>query len=325
MEFRTEYRAERSEWDISHAHRILSVGSCFADCMGKRLEELAFKVSSNPFGVLFNPLSIVGNLGAFSSISWDDDEVLERENRFFHYQMHSEISATSVEVLKDMILQVRNKTRSFLKEADVLMLTFGTALVYQLKSTGRTVANCHKMPAAWFEKRLLTVDEIVQSTVVLLERIWDENPECNIILTVSPVRHTKDTLSLNMVSKSVLRLACHQISLLYSRRVHYFPAFEIVTDDLRDYRFYKEDLIHPSEQAEEYVWEKFEETFFSDETIGLNKEIKSIRTGLKHHTWDPESEAYKLFLKKLLEKSKKVNAVVPIPRLIQELQVRLKA
>jgi hypothetical protein len=294
--------------------------------MGNKLEDFQFQVISNPFGIVFNPISFLQNLSiCLSPSSFDTSEVIERNGSFFHYQFHSKITGASKEELTERITEIQQQISLFLRSADYLILTLGTAWVYQLRSTNRQVANCHKMPSELFDKKMLTVSEIVHSCDEFLKLLWKINPTCRVLLSVSPVRHLKDSLPLNNVSKSVLRVACHEIVTNHSENVRYFPAFEIMTDDLRDYRFYKEDMIHPNSQAEEYVWNKFGETFFSSRTIELNKEIAELKSAIQHRAFRPESVEHQLFLKKIVEKSKKLNALVPIPRLIKELELKLKA
>jgi hypothetical protein len=182
-----------------------------------------------------------------------------------------------------------------------LIITFGTAFIYKLKSNNEIVANCHKQPSYNFTKELLTVEEIIVSFELFLNQFKIQNSKLKIILTVSPVRHTKDTLTLNSVSKSILRIACHELSKQFSN-VSYFPSYEIMLDDLRDYRFYKEDMIHPTEVAEEYIWNKFSDVFFESETKQLIKEWSSVSMALNHKPFREDSEEYKIFLTETLKK-----------------------
>lgn len=326
MKFRTEYISAKSNWDIQHGDSLFSIGSCFADCMGTKLHQFQFHVMANPFGVLYNPLSILGNLRAsLKGPLVSKEEIIENKSTFYSYKLHSEICGATKLDLEKSIEELRVKVEAHLVKTDYILLTFGTAYVYELKSSGKTVANCHKMPSTLFHKRLITIDEIINEFDEFLKQIKEKKSSIKIIISVSPVRHTKDTLSLNTVSKSVLRLACHYLSENYHENVQYFPAFEILGDDLRDYRFYKEDLIHPTSQAEQYVWDKFSETFFNSSTLEINKKVSDIIAALQHRVMNSQSSDYQNFLKNIGEKLEILNAKVAVPRLITELALKLKA
>jgi len=321
MRFRTELKLQKSALQISHSNKILSIGSCFAECIGNRLHNLQFDTLSNPFGILYNPISIFQNLENCLVETLDKEEVLESRNIFFHYQFHSQIHAHSKNVLLEKVEAIQNETKARIHETNFLFLTLGTSYVYFLN--GKSVANCHKMPLKNFTKRFLTIEEITTQFEKLYATLQKANPEINIILTVSPVRHTKDTLELNSVSKSILRLACHHISEKHQKAVAYFPAYELLIDDLRDYRFYAEDLIHPNFQAEEYIWEKFSDMFFSESTISTNHHIEEIERGLSHRAFHPTSEEHRLFLDSLASKIKKLENKVKTTGLLEKLALKL--
>jgi hypothetical protein len=324
MDFRTELSIPVSPWPISHSHRIFTIGSCFADCMGTRFEQLQFNTLANPFGTLYNPISIFQNLkNCLENTNIDDNQLVVSRNHFFHYQFHSEHFDASKEGLLEKLTTLSSHTGQFLKETDYLFITLGTAFVYALRSDNNTVANCHKMPPSFFTKRMLSVQEIVDAFHLFAASIQTFCPRLKIVFTISPVRHLKDTLALNSVSKATLRLACHQLENEFPEMVGYFPAYELVMDDLRDYRFYKEDLIHPNDQAEKYIWEKFSETHFEESAIKTNQEITDIISALEHRPFQPQSGEHQRFVKKLLENTEKLNAQVPIPRLLQQVALKL--
>lgn len=325
MDFRTELRAEKSTWDVSHRNRILSVGSCFADFMGAKLSSCQFSILSNPFGIIYNPLSIAENLIFCTEKTFLANlDIVKSKDLYFSYQLHSQLYGSSETELLSKAAKIQEDTLEAIGNADYLLITLGTALVYQLIEKETTVANCHKMGSGLFEKRLLSVEEIKESFLRLISHVTGINNKIKLILSISPVRHLKDTISMNTVSKSVLRLACHQLCEATPEKIQYFPAYEVIMDDLRDYRFYNSDLIHPSEVAQNYVWNKFGEIYFSKETQSLNKEIEEINTALQHRVFYPYSEDYILFKKKMLEKVNNLNVKVPIPRLIREAEIKFQ-
>jgi hypothetical protein len=310
--FRTELRIAPSDTFISHKTRVLTTGSCFADAIGSRLAHHKFQVSVNPFGVLYNPVSI------HKALHYALENRLPHENTFTrsgelhaNYDFHSELSSPDAGLLQQKITGTITRTNHYLRSTEWLFITYGTAWVYRRKDTGDIVANCHKMPASFFEKQLLSEDEIVGSFEALYQSLKQINPGTKIILTVSPVRHIKDTLELNSVSKAVLRLACYAIGQQFSD-VMYFPAFEIMMDDLRDYRFYQADMLHPSEQAEDYIWEKFGERYFSTETRSFLQRWDSLRAALNHKPFHPGTTAHQQFLRETLKKLEELLGAVDV-------------
>lgn len=265
--------------------------------VGNRLEKYKFNVLSNPFGNIFNPISVHKLLNSESNFS---DSYVEKNETWYNYHLHSEFNAWSKQDLEEKIQLKQKQTKAFLETSTTIIITYGTAWVYELNESKSIVANCHKQPQNLFSKRLLSVDEIIKSFHNLIESI-PNTKTINFFLTVSPVRHIKDTLELNGVSKSVLRVACHQLASIFEN-VHYFPAFEIMQDDLRDYRFYKKDMIHPTEVAEDYIWEKFSNSVFDKETLQWLPKIDEITTALHHKPFQPESESYRKFLRDLVQK-----------------------
>jgi hypothetical protein len=324
MLFRTELHPKKSSFQISHSDKLLSIGSCFADCMGSRFEDSQFNIFSNPFGILYNPLSIFGNLEqALNKEEIDTDQIIESKSSFFHYQFHSEINSNSFDSLSEKINAINSSVAESLVDANFLFITLGTAFVYCLKETSISVANCHRQSADIFDKRMLSVDEIVLAFDQFYGLLKVQNSNIKILITVSPVRHTKDTLELNAVSKAILRLSCHEIVNQNGNNVSYFPAFEIMMDDLRDYRFYKEDMIHPNLQAETYIWEKFSESYFTTETLKINKEIAEIQSALSHRSFNTETDDYTRFIKNTEAKILKLKDKIPSNRLLEKLALKL--
>lgn len=294
---------------MSHQDNIITAGSCFATCTGAWLHIAKFQVMNNPFGIIFNPITLCDLLCIAANKDYDKllqpSLFVEREGNWFHYFFHSTFTEKSPKALQKRILQRLEQLYFFLQQKPILLLTFGTAWVYELKSTQQTVANCHKLPATLFEKKLLSVPQIVDKVQTLLS-IFNK-----IIITVSPVIHVKDTLPLNNVSKSVLRLAAHELSEQYPQQMHYFPAYELLRDDLRDYRFFAEDMLHPSAQAEKYIYDKFTKTYFSESTQLLAQECLKIQQQLQHRPFDEKSAAYANMLERLLEKLIILNEKIP--------------
>lgn len=306
MLFRTEIQPDSFSQKLDIQDNSLFLGSCFAEHISQRLEELKHSVLSNPAGIIFNPISLFSFLEkSLKNEMPQEKDFIERDQIWYHYACHSDLADRNREKLAEKIKNTYRETAFFLQKSQFLFLTFGTAYAYARLETQEIVANCHKMPAQLFEKRLLSVSEIVQS----FEKIYALlPPNLQIVLTVSPVRHLKDTLPLNSLSKAVLRLATHEICSKFEN-VHYFPAYELLLDDLRDYRFYASDLLHPNEQAVEYIFEKFGESFFSPSLKDFQKKWISIRKALAHKPFWAESAQHQAFLKNLLAKLEAIKEV----------------
>lgn len=296
--FRTELNPAPSKVKIDLQKPILLVGSCFSDSIGEILEENKFKALPNPFGVVYNPISIFNLLGnSILGKKYENISFVEQNEIWYNYHFHSDISALTREKLAIKITEKMSRVGEYFAQEDaVLILTLGTAFVYALTESGEIVANCHKMPASLFEKHLLSPPQIVKA----FEKLYAILPKnLTIILTVSPVRHIKDTIPLNAVSKSVLRLVCHELCERFEN-VGYFPAYEYLIDDLRDYRFYEADMLHPNRQAIDYVFAKFGATYFDAATQLFLKKWEKIHKSLQHKAFHSETKQHQQFLKNLL-------------------------
>lgn len=269
--------------------------------MGQRLADHKLTVLNNPFGTLFNPVSIAKVLtAALNGTAPDEDLYVERDGIWFHYDFHSSLWATSQADLRDILTDRLGQTAGALRAADYLMLTLGSAVVYRHIDTGKVVANCHKMPGALFEKYLYHYEHLLNDLKRLVKTLRNTNPTLNVVLTVSPVRHTRDTLPINQVSKSTLRVAAHELT-VWNDRVQYFPAYELMIDDLRDYRFYEADLIHPNAQAHDYIFGKFADSAFDAELRTFVTEWGQVRKSLAHRPLHgEETPAHRQFLTRLL-------------------------
>lgn len=284
MMFRTAITpALSSEIAIDHGHRIVMMGSCFSDNIGARLRQELFDVEVNPFGTLYNPASIAEALHRLIDNKAIDSSSLFSHNGMWHsFSHHSSFSGENHDdVLKD-INQTINHAHQSLQEAVTLVVTFGTAYVYTLVETGDVVANCHKLPSARFNRLCMSVAEIVTLWSDVIERLRQFNQSIKIIFTVSPIRHLADGMHGNQLSKSTLLLAVEQLCQTFSGVAVYFPSYEIMMDDLRDYRFYASDMTHPSDVAVDYIYKLFGETFMSDSTRALALECARFTRRLRH-------------------------------------------
>ena len=297
MKFRTEVQIPVSETALEIDDRVFSIGSCFSSEMSDLLKTGQIQTLNNPFGTTFNPYSINQAVKKLhDSQFYTEDDLIKFGEEVISLDHHSKFNSRFVHQTLDKInaeIEVGNR---FLQDANWVMITYGTSFIYEFLPKKKLVANCHKIPGKYFEKRLLTHLEITDSvyeTVTLLKDICKENVQ--ILFTVSPVRHTKDGMVENNLSKAKLIAAIHEI-LPQFENCHYLPVYEILMDDLRDYRFYKEDLIHPSRQAVQYIWEKFGSAYFSDETVDFVEENFKIAKALEHKSADEKSPKHKEFL-----------------------------
>jgi hypothetical protein len=283
------------------------MGSCFAQTIGQKMIDAKFDCLVNPFGTIFNPnsLEILMEAALFND-QFEESLICERDGLFFHYYAHSELVAITKEKLIEGLTIQRDQTRAYLEQGTHLILTLGTAWVYELEEYG-TVANCHKQPSGLFSKRLLTIEEMESRLYNLFDNFSRRYPNLKVILTVSPVRHLKDGIAENQLSKSLLRVLCANLE-RRSETVSYFPAYEIMMDELRDYRFYKSDLIHPTAEAENYIWQKWQASHFSEETLTKVEEIRKINLELAHRPLYANSPAHLKFQENLLQKLERLNS-----------------
>ena len=313
MRWSIDFPIPVSPFPISHSSKVVSLGSCFAQTIGSKMQAAKFEVLVNPFGTLFHPLNLADLLEqAIPAAPMNSAGVVEREGVFVHYSAHSDVKGGSLAELEENYTCQMLALHHSLKEATHLVLTLGTAWIYQHKEFGR-VANCHKQAAALFEKKISSLDELALELESGLEMLLLHNPNLKIILTLSPVRHTKEGVSENQLSKSLLRVLCAQLE-QHNEAVTYFPTYEIMVDELRDYRFYKSDLVHPSEEAENYIWEKWQQFSFSQET----------QLELAHRSFNPDSEAHRKFLQNLLGKLERMQGEFDFSKEIQDLTSRLQ-
>lgn len=310
---------------ITYQDAILLIGSCFTDNMAGFLEDLKFKVMQNPQGILFNPVSVLSCLQRISDCRHITEKDLFFYNDCYHsWEHHGEFSSPRVDECLDMINSSITLAHHFMREAGMLVITLGSAWVYQLKEgaplfeKGKVVANNHQAPANWFQKELLQPEDIVNAYSKWLEELLQKHPDIRVLLTVSPVRHLREGTIHNNLSKAVLLQAVHRLAARFEA-VHYFPAYEIVVDDLRDYRFYAEDMVHPNFQATKYVWENWVKACVREESQNIMAAVKDIRLAFHHIPFHRDTARHQIFLKEYARKTKELMLAHPWLKLEEEL------
>lgn len=282
MDFRTIINPINHCGKISHDRPLLMMGSCFSDNIGAKLQNALFNVEINPFGTLYNPASIASAVTyLIEERKFLIDDLFEHDGRFHSFNHHSNFSGTDAHEVVNRINHRISNASAVLKSATALIVTFGTAYVYTLVADNSVVSNCHKLPSEHFNRRRMSINEIVQQWNCIINNLVRLNPDLQIIFTVSPIRHLADGAHDNQLSKSTLLLAVDQLCAANERSV-YFPSFEIMMDDLRDYRFYAADMTHPSETAVNYIYDIFANSFFSETTKQLTKECEKLTRRMRH-------------------------------------------
>jgi hypothetical protein len=289
------------ETKIDYHSQLLWMGSCFAENMGNQFAQLGFSQLSNPFGILFQPLALQRLVERALQANYFTQTDLVHHNGLWHcFELHSICSNSDPEVMLEQLNAKLNLLKIQLEKATLIGFTLGTAWVYRHIERKEVVANCHKIPQAQFAKELLSVGQIETALHKLIESIQAVNPNVQVVFTVSPVRHSKDGLVENQRSKAQLLVALHQ--LLETHQVYYFPAYEILLDELRDYRFYADDLLHPSPLAIRYIWEKWLSISTTPETQALIVEVEAIQKSRQHRPFNPDTAEHQVFLEKLEKK-----------------------
>jgi hypothetical protein len=307
MKFRTEIALSKQEPSLNYNSKTFLIGSCFAENISDKLNYFKFTYLLNPFGILFHPVAIEN---AFRDII--KKRIYHQNNLYFHndlwqsFNHHSAFSSTSKEEVLENINQSNQKAFSFLKEATHIVISLGTAWVYEFTEQQELVANCHKIPQKRFTKRLLSLLEIEKSIQSIITLITEFNPAVTIIFTVSPVRHLSNGIVENSQSKAMLLTAIHQV--INQKNAHYFPSFEIMMDDLRDYRFYKSDMIHLNELAIDYIWGHFKKSWIDEKSHHLMAAIDDVQKALQHRPFNENSPKHQVFLKNLQQKIEKLSS-----------------
>lgn len=316
MKFKLTLEATPSNLQIGYPDKMLLLGSCFTENIGAKMQKHLFEVKENPHGILFNPVSVCNALNDYMQCKqYKEEDVFELNELFNSWHHHSRFSDNSASAALKKINTSIQETHQYLKEAKHVVITLGSAWLYFLtdkagSQKGLVVANNHKAPANWFEKRLMqtaALKSLLQSTIEDLQKF---NPQLNIVFTVSPVRHLREGLVENNRSKAVLIQAVHDV-IEVTPSTFYFPAYEYVIDDLRDYRFYAEDLVHPNYAATQYVWEKWVETFYSPLTQQVMKQIAELQLAVQHKPFNKRSKAHQAFIQNSLTKAKDLSNTYP--------------
>lgn len=322
MSFFTEINIPEFQWKLDYSKSVMLMGSCFSENIGQKLIDLKFKVDMNPFGILYNPESIANSLKILLEKRIFSEEDLFHDqglwNSFYHHSRFSDIDRDSaLEKMNSRILS----SHEFLKTAEFLIITFGTAWVYEFKKTGKIVSNCHKVPASEFKRFRLGVYEITENYHELLEQIWKINPNLKVIFTVSPIRHWKDGAVENQVSKATLLLSIDRLTSGFGKRqCGYFPSYELMMDELRDYRFYAEDMLHLSPVATDYIFDRFEKVILTKESITVSKSVLKIRKAFEHRPVNPKTNEFKKFIQQNLMRCHQLKTQFPYLDLSAELE-----
>lgn len=324
MDFHAEFFPRPFPAKINHRHKLMLVGSCFTEQIGNKLAQHKFNVIENPNGILFNPVSISNAVKSYVEEKLYHDEDLFYNNELWgSWQHHTRFSGIDKQVSLERINDSQRKAAAFIKEADWILLTLGSAFVYEDRGVANTgnyenvVANCHKVPTDKFNRRLLAAEEVKEVLLQMMQEVKKHNPGLNFIFTISPVRHLREGFIENNRSKATLIQAVH--ALTNDVDVFYFPAYELVIDDLRDYRFYAEDMVHPNYAATNYVWEKFIAACIDEPSQQLMKEIAVVVAARNHKPFNPESIQHKIFLQTNIDRVNNLKSRFPYLDFTQEL------
>lgn len=323
MDFRTIMPVQYSSDQLIVGQKILTMGSCFAESIGQKLTDFKFTTQVNPFGTIYDPLSIARliRFALEDEVPSEASYVLS-QGIYTNLYAHSEISGMSREEVALKIKGHLNIIKEFLATADWLFLTFGTANIYTYLAANIEIANCHKLPASQFSRRSFSSSELLAVFVPLIKDLQAFNPNIKVVTTVSPVRHVRDGLPENNLSKSILRVFAQDLS-DHFQHVTYYPAYELMVDDLRDYRFYTDDLVHPSKMAIKYIWEHFIESFADNDTQNFVKDWLGIRQALGHRPFHPTSSQHQAFLISLSKKLRKFATRINVEKEIQLVESQL--
>ena len=314
MNFTTTVPVATYEYPIEYNSKLVSLGSCFAENMGDKFEYFKFQITTNPFGIIFNPASIEKLVDRVVNQRLFTEADIFFHNDLWHcYEVHSELSCSNKEEFLERLNLTIQQSNHQIIQASHIIITYGTSWVYRLNSTTEIVANCHKVPQKEFTKEILSpeiLQQSIQNTITLIQKI---NPDCRFIFTISPVRHLKDGFAENQRSKAHLISALHTLLNTAHCALHtnYFPSYEIMMDELRDYRFYADDMLHPSQAAIDYIWIRFFENYVNSNCFATMQEVCTIQKGLAHRPFNPNTESHQQFLVTLNQKIIRLHAEFP--------------
>ena len=301
---------------IDYHSKILLLGSCFVENIGEKLEYFKFQNTINPFGILFHPKAIEILIeNSINAKKYTEDDIFFHDERWHCFDAHSRLSDPSKDSLIEELIKQTRLTTKQLNDSTHIIITLGTAWIYRFVESKKPVANCHKVPQKQFKKEILSVDDIVKCIKNIERLVCSKNPDIQIIYTVSPVRHLKDGFIENSQSKSHLITAIHQFinrqSEIKNQKSKYFPSYEIMMDELRDYRFYDEDMIHPNKTAINYIWKKFQQVWISSEAIQTMDDVNTIQKGMLHKPFNQNSKLHQQFLQDLESKKTQIKKELP--------------
>ena len=300
MQLTTKIPIQKSQNPITYESKVLALGSCFAENMSEKFEYFKFQNTTNPFGIIFNPVSIEKLVNRIvNEIEFTEKDIFFHNELWHCYEVHSQLSNPNKEEFLSILNNLIHSTNKQLNSSTHLIITYGTSWVYRNIELNEIVANCHKVSQKQFTKEILpieTIEKSIQNTIQLIQKV---NPDCQFIFTVSPVRHIKDGFSENQRSKAHLISAIHSCNL---QPTTYFPSYEIMMDELRDYRFYGEDMLHPNQTAIDYIWIKFFENYIDGKEFATMNLVDEIQKALKHRPFNPNSESHHKFLENLNKK-----------------------
>ena len=320
MQFHLGFQPAISQQKITHNDNVLLIGSCFSEHIGNRLSDLKFNVNSNPFGIVFNPKSIEGALNRILDKNYYTNyDVFEKEGLWYSLETHSSISACTKNELLEKLNHVIDDWHLKIQSASYLMITLGSAYAYKHIEHSKIVANCHKLPQSQFIKTLLEFEDIVFNYQRLIDKLKQCNSHLSILFTVSPVKHLRDGVIENNLSKAILIQFVHKL-IKQNSHCFYFPAYELVNDDLRDYRFYESDMAHPNAQAINYVWKKFADVYFNEATNAINEKLNQIYQAYNHRLFNKTTESSGNFKHKFYQKCVTLQSEFPHINLSKEIQ-----
>jgi len=311
MKFRTQIPILKSNHPIDYNSKVVSLGSCFAVNISEKFQYFKFQTTTNPFGIIFNPVSIEKIINrVVEQQFFTEKDIFFFNERWHCFEVHSELSSSDKESFLIKLNQLLELTHAQITQSTHIIITYGTSWIYRENEHHEVVANCHKIPQKQFDKELLSVETIEKSIWNTIALILKVNPDCNFIFTISPVRHIKDGFVENQISKAHLISALHS-SITYFSSSSYFPSYEIMMDELRDYRFYAEDMLHPNQTAIDYIWKLFAEAHITTESFSAMASIENIQKSLSHKPFNQNGEEHAKFLSQLQDKIKKVEARFP--------------
>ena len=298
---------------MGYRHQSMMIGSCFAESIGTFLQELCFPIMINPFGILYNPISIANSLDLLlTGKTFTEQDLFYSNGIYSSFSHHSRFSGYDLSNTLEIINRQTSEAAGVLRKCHHLLITFGTSWVFKHTANGIVVANCHKLPAATFERYRLSVSQITETWIPLIDKMRSKNPDLHLVFTVSPIRHLKDGAHENQLSKSILLLAIDELTSKYGDKViSYFPSYELLLDELRDYRFYAADMNHPGEVAVDFIREKFVASIMDNEAIAFSAELGKILLALKHKTLNSNDNRYILFIENQIKKTMQLQIKYP--------------